>query len=166
MRNPPVVHKKSQQAKKTLEFSKNIQMTINEISKKQFTFPKTSFFLLLARQQILRAITWTWIPAEKRAPSRIPAKRRRLSVRRFRRRFRCPALPNPPWDPRASRSAKRGTRRSWKRTCFWMRRRISIRGRVRPSVRPSVRRMVPCYFRRWKVRILGVSCAVYPTLFL
>ena len=43
-----------------------------------------------------------------------------------------------------------------------MRRRISIRGRVRPSVRPSVRRSVPCCFRRWKVRILG---AVYPALF-
>ena len=42
-----------------------------------------------------------------------------------------------------------------------MRRRISIRGRVRPSVRMSV----PCYFRRWKVRILGASCAVYPALF-
>ena len=30
-----------------------------------------------------------------------------------------------------------------------------------PSVGPSV----PCYFRRWKVRILGASCAVYPALF-
>ena len=42
-----------------------------------------------------------------------------------------------------------------------MRRRISIRGRVRPSVRPYV----PRYFRSWKVRILGASCAVYPALF-
>ena len=45
-------------------------------------------------------------------------------------------------------------------------RRISIRGRVRPSVRPSVRPLVrpsvPCYFRRWKLRILGAFCAVYP----
>ena len=41
-----------------------------------------------------------------------------------------------------------------------MRRRISIRGPVRPSVRMSV----PCYFRSWKVRILGASCAVYPAL--
>ena len=59
-----------------------------------------------------------------------------------------------------------------------MRRRISIWGCVRPSVGPSVRRSVgpsvrrsvrpyvPCYFRRWKVRILGASCAVYPALFL
>ena len=51
-----------------------------------------------------------------------------------------------------------------------MRRRISIWGRVRPSVGPSVRRSVrpyvPCYFRRWKARILGASCAVYPALFL
>ena len=47
-----------------------------------------------------------------------------------------------------------------------MRRRISIRGRVRPSVGPSVRRSVcPVLFRRWKVRILGASCAVYPALF-
>ena len=46
-----------------------------------------------------------------------------------------------------------------------MRRRISIWGCVRPSVGPSVRRSVPCYFRRWKVRILGASCAVYPALF-
>ena len=38
--------------------------------------------------------------------------------------------------------------------------------RLCPSVRPSVRRSVPCYFRRWKVRILGASCAVYPALFL
>ena len=45
-----------------------------------------------------------------------------------------------------------------------MRRRISIWGRVRPSVRPSVRPLVPRYFRRWKVRILGASCAVYPAL--
>ena len=30
---------------------------------------------------------------------------------------------------------------------FWMRLRISIRGRVRPSVR----RMVPCYFRTTKI---------------
>ena len=36
---------------------------------------------------------------------------------------------------------------------------------VRPSVRPSVRRSVPCYLRRWKVRILGASCAVYLALF-
>ena len=42
-----------------------------------------------------------------------------------------------------------------------MQRRISIRGRVRPSVGPYV----PCYFWRWKVRILGASCAVYPALF-
>ena len=46
---------------------------------------------------------------------------------------------------------------------------FSIRGRVRPSVcpsvRPSVHRSVPCYFRRWKVCILGPSCAVYPALF-
>ena len=41
-----------------------------------------------------------------------------------------------------------------------MRRRISIRGCVRPSVGPSV----PRYFRRWKVRLLGASCAVYPAL--
>ena len=34
------------------------------------------------------------------------------------------------------------------------------------SVRPSVRRSVPCYFRRWKVRILGASCAVYPAWFM
>ena len=34
-----------------------------------------------------------------------------------------------------------------------------------PSVRPSVRPYVPFYFRRWKVRILGASCAVYPSLF-
>ena len=46
-----------------------------------------------------------------------------------------------------------------------MRRRISIRGRVRSSFRPSVRRSVPCHFRGWKVRILGASCAVYPALF-
>ena len=49
-----------------------------------------------------------------------------------------------------------------------MRRRISIWGRarptVRPSVRPSVRPLVPCYFRRWKSRILGASCAAYPAL--
>ena len=38
-----------------------------------------------------------------------------------------------------------------------MRRRISIRGCVRPSV--------PSYFRRWKERILGASFAVYPALF-
>ena len=37
-----------------------------------------------------------------------------------------------------------------------MRRRISVRGRVRPYVL--------CYFRRWKVRILGASYAVYPAL--
>ena len=35
---------------------------------------------------------------------------------------------------------------------------------IRPSVRPSVRRSGPCYFRRWKVCILGASCAVYPAL--
>ena len=50
-----------------------------------------------------------------------------------------------------------------------MRRRISIRGCVRPSVRqsvgPSVGRSVPSYFQRWKARILGASCAVYPALF-
>ena len=34
-----------------------------------------------------------------------------------------------------------------------------------PSVRRSVGPYVPCYFRRWKVRILGASCAVYPALF-
>ena len=34
------------------------------------------------------------------------------------------------------------------------------------SVRPSVCLSVPCYFRRWKVRILGASCAVYPALFV
>ena len=50
-----------------------------------------------------------------------------------------------------------------------MRRRISIRGHVRrsvgPSVRPSVRpsRVI---FERYKVCILGASCAVYPALFL
>ena len=38
-----------------------------------------------------------------------------------------------------------------------MRRRISIRGRVGPSV--------PCFFWRWKIRVLGASCAVYPALF-
>ena len=45
-----------------------------------------------------------------------------------------------------------------------MRRRISIWGRVRPSVRLSVcpSRVL---FRRWKVRVLGASCAVYPALF-
>ena len=37
---------------------------------------------------------------------------------------------------------------------------------VGPSVRSSVGPSVPCYFRRWSVRILGVSCAVYPALFL
>ena len=37
--------------------------------------------------------------------------------------------------------------------------------RLCPSVRPSVRPYVPCYFRRWKERILGASCAVYPALF-
>ena len=51
-----------------------------------------------------------------------------------------------------------------------MRRRISIRGCVRPSVGPSVRRSVrrsvgPVLFSRVKVRILGASCAVYPALF-
>ena len=30
---------------------------------------------------------------------------------------------------------------------------------------PSVRRSVPSYFGRWKVRLLGASCAVYPALF-
>ena len=40
-----------------------------------------------------------------------------------------------------------------------MRRRISIRGRVRPSVRPSVR-LSRVIFRR----VLGASCAVYPAL--
>ena len=29
---------------------------------------------------------------------------------------------------------------------------------------PSVGPYVPCYFRRWKARILGASCAVYPAL--
>ena len=45
-----------------------------------------------------------------------------------------------------------------------MRRRISIRGRVRPSVGPSVRpsvRLSRVIFRR----VLGASCAVYPALF-
>ena len=37
---------------------------------------------------------------------------------------------------------------------------------VGPSVRSSVGPSVPCYFRRWKVRILGASCAVYPALFI
>ena len=41
----------------------------------------------------------------------------------------------------------------------------SVGPSVRPSVHPSVRPYVPCYFRRWKVRILGASCAVYPALF-
>ena len=36
---------------------------------------------------------------------------------------------------------------------------------VGPSVRRSVRPLVPRYFRRWKSRILGASCAVYPALF-
>ena len=31
---------------------------------------------------------------------------------------------------------------------------------------PSVRLSDPCYFRRWKVCILGASCAVYPALFI
>ena len=35
---------------------------------------------------------------------------------------------------------------------------------VRPSVRPSVGPYVPCYFWRWKERILGASFAVYPAL--
>ena len=34
------------------------------------------------------------------------------------------------------------------------------------SVRRSVGPYVPCYFRRWKERILGASCAVYPALFV
>ena len=42
-----------------------------------------------------------------------------------------------------------------------MRRRISIRGRVRPSVGPSVR-LSRIIFRR----VLGASCAVYPAFFL
>ena len=33
-----------------------------------------------------------------------------------------------------------------------------------PSVRRSVGPSVPRYFRRWTVRILGASCAVYPAL--
>ena len=48
-----------------------------------------------------------------------------------------------------------------------MRRRISIRGRVRPSVRPSVRWSV-CPSRvifEGEKYILGASCAVYPALF-
>ena len=45
-----------------------------------------------------------------------------------------------------------------------MRRRISIRCRVRPSIRRSVRRSV-CPVLFLKVRILGASCAVYPALF-
>ena len=36
--------------------------------------------------------------------------------------------------------------------------------RVCPSVCPCVGPSVPCYFRRWKERILGASCAVYPAL--
>ena len=40
--------------------------------------------------------------------------------------------------------------------------------RLWPSVGPSVRIFVgpyvPCYFRRWKERILGASCAVYLAL--
>ena len=35
-----------------------------------------------------------------------------------------------------------------------------------PSVGPSVGPYVPCYFRRWKRRILGASSTVYPALFL
>ena len=42
-----------------------------------------------------------------------------------------------------------------------MRRRISIRGRVRPSIRPSV-----CLSRVIFKRVLGASCAVYPALFI
>ena len=43
-----------------------------------------------------------------------------------------------------------------------MRRRISIRGCVRPSVRPSVR-MSRVIFEGEK-RLLGASCAEYPAL--
>ena len=46
-----------------------------------------------------------------------------------------------------------------------MRRRISIRGRVRPSVRPSVGPSVRLSRVIFK-RVLGASCAVYPALFL
>ena len=42
----------------------------------------------------------------------------------------------------------------------------SVRRSVRTSAGPSVRPLVPCYLRRWKVRILGVSFAVYPALLL
>ena len=43
---------------------------------------------------------------------------------------------------------------------------VSVRPSVRRSVGPSVGPLIPRYFRRWKVRILGASCAVYPALFL
>ena len=45
-----------------------------------------------------------------------------------------------------------------------MRRRISIRGRVRPSVRQSI---FPCYFRRWKYAYYArlVPC-IWPCFFL
>ena len=49
-----------------------------------------------------------------------------------------------------------------------MRRRISIRGCVRPSVGPSVGRSVRRSVRPTPVifkRVLGASCAVYPALF-
>ena len=49
-----------------------------------------------------------------------------------------------------------------------MRRRISIRGCVRPSVGPSVRRSVRSSVRLSRVifrRVLGASFAVYPALF-
>ena len=37
---------------------------------------------------------------------------------------------------------------------------------IGPSVRRSVGPSVPRYFRRWKVHILGASCAVYPALLI
>ena len=52
---------------------------------------------------------------------------------------------------------------------FKMRRRISIRGRVHPSVRPLVRPLVRLSVRLSRVifrRVLDVSCAVYPALFI
>ena len=49
-----------------------------------------------------------------------------------------------------------------------MRRRISIRGRVRPSFRPSVRPSVPCYFqtrsRRILCRVSGLVSSIFPRL--
>ena len=51
---------------------------------------------------------------------------------------------------------------------LYMRSCPSVRPSVRRSVCPSVRLSVcpsRVFFRRWKVRILGASCAVYPALF-